>query len=218
MNASTEVRELPLFPLQTALFPDGLLGLKVFEARYLDLIARCMRERSGFGVVRLKSGSEVRHAAEAGGAAPGEQAATPVVFDSIGTTAELLDVDSAAAGILLVRCRGTRRFEITSSHQLPDGLWMARTSPIPDDEPVAPTPALTPAVQRLADAIAAIDGDGQQPFLLPHRLDDAGWVANRWCEILPLPQETRQRLMASRDPLLRLVLVDQFLRSNGILT
>ena len=52
--------ELPLFPLRTVLFPGGLLELKIFEARYLDLMSRCMRERAPFGVVALRSGAEAR--------------------------------------------------------------------------------------------------------------------------------------------------------------
>jgi hypothetical protein len=186
------------------LFPDGLLGLKVFEARYLDLIGRCLRERMQFGVVLLKSGAEVRKAGDA------------IAFESVGTTAELLDVDSAQAGILNVRCRGGHRFTVLQSRQQSDGLWLARTAPIEADEPIEPTPALKAAARGLADAIQAIDAQGQQPFLLPHRLADAGWVANRWSEILPIPNEAKQRLMALRDPKLRLEVVDEFLRSKGV--
>ena len=106
--------ELPLFPLQTVLFPDGLLALKVFEARYLDLIGRCLRERSAFGVVGLKRGGEVRRTGE------------HLAFEAIGTTAELIDVDSAQAGILLARCRGGARFEVGATRCASDGLWLAR--------------------------------------------------------------------------------------------
>ena len=201
---ATDDDELALFPLQAVLFPGGLLGLKVFEARYLDLIARCLRERAPFGVVLLKSGTEVRKAGE------------PIAFESIGTTAELLEVDSAQAGILLARCKGSQRFEIRSSRQQGDGLWLARVTPIAGDEPSGPSAALVAAASALTDAIRAIDALGQQPFLLPHRFDDAGWVANRWCEILPIPAEARQRLMALRDPAARLEVVAEFLRSQGV--
>jgi Lon protease-like protein len=204
MPSATDAPELPLFPLQAVLFPGGLLSLKVFEARYLDLIGRCLRERLPFGVVRLKSGSEVRK--------PGHA----VAFEAVGTTAELIDVDSAQAGILLVRCRGSRRFEVRASRQQADGLWLARIEPIADDDPVEPGPALKASVRGLADAIVAIDGLGQQPFLLPHRFDDAGWVANRWCEILPISPAARQRLLELRDPRIRLEVVDEFLRSKGV--
>ena len=50
---------LPLFPLQAVLFPGGVLNLKVFEARYLDLVSRSLREDTPFGVVCLNQGSDV---------------------------------------------------------------------------------------------------------------------------------------------------------------
>ena len=196
--------EQPLFPLHTVLFPDGLLELKIFEARYLDLMSRCLRERVPFGVVALRSGREAR-------AAPGEA----VQLHEIGTFAELMDVDSAQSGILLVRCRGTSRFAVGATRQEKDGLWVAATTPIADDPPVAPAPGHADAVRHLADAIAALAAQGATPFLAPHRLDDAGWVANRWCEVLPLPLEVRQRLMALADPLARLDLVES-LRSRAV--
>jgi Lon protease-like protein len=197
--------ELPLFPLQAVLFPDGLLNLKVFEARYLDLVASCLREQREFGVVGLRRGAEVRRADQS------------IAFESVGTRAGLLDVDSAQTGILLVRCRGGARFAITSSRQQEDGLWLARVTPLEPDPPTAPPPALAGAVRGLKDAMASLEAQEAQPFLLPHRFDDAGWVANRWCELLPIPQAARQKLMELRDPLVRLELVDDFLRRQGVL-
>ena len=192
--------ELPLFPLQSVLFPDGLLELKVFEARYLDLIATCLRTGTGFGVVCLSRGHEVRRTVE------------EVAFETVGTVAEILDVDSTQAGILQVRCRGAARFEVMSSRQQADGLWLAVTTPIDEDAKVEPTAALEPAARGLAGAIAALKDQDVEPFLPPHRLDDAGWVANRWCEILPIPMPAKQKLMALPDPLLRLEVVDDILR------
>jgi Lon protease-like protein len=206
-NPSADSAELPLFPLNTVLFPGGLLNLKVFEARYLDLMGRCLRERLPFGVVALKRGSEVRLP---------DQAA--VALEAVGTRAEVMDVDSAQTGILLVRCRGLERFTVRASRQQADGLWLAQTAPIAADSTVAPTPALAGAARALADAIAALEGQGDHPFLVPHRFDDAGWVANRWCDILPIPVAAKQRLMELPDPLMRLQLVDDFLRTKGVVT
>ena len=196
--------ELPLFPLQTVLFPDGLLSLKVFEARYLDLIGGCVRDSEPFGVVALRQGAEVRKASEA------------VAFETIGTMAELIDVDSAQAGILQVRCRGTQRFEVTQSRQQADGLWLAETSTLPDDENVAPTEAMIDTVKGLANAIATLKAQGSVPFLQPYRFDSAGWVANRWCEILPISLAAKQKLMELPDAVVRLQLVDEFLRTKGV--
>jgi Lon protease-like protein len=206
-SVTSDDEGLPLFPLQAVLFPDGLLGLKVFEARYLDLVARCLREQASFGVVSLVRGSEVRRAD-----------APDVAFQSIGTRAELLEVDSGQAGILLVRCRGCSRFKVIASRQRDDGLWIADTEAIEDDERLAPTPALEAAARGLADAMASLEAQNTRPFLPPHRFDDAGWVANRWCELLPVPLLAKQKLMELRDPMMRLEIVDDFLRQKGVLT
>ena len=192
--------ELPLFPLQTVLFPDGLLELKIFEARYLDLISRCMRERCPFGVVGLKTGTEAR---VSGGAV--------ALFDT-GTLAELIEVDSAQANILLVRCRGTLRFTLGATQQQADGLWLGEATGLADDPVVAPATSHANVVKSLVDAVASLSAQGARPFLEPHRFDSAGWVANRWCEILPLPIDAKYRLLTLPDPLARLDIVDSLMR------
>jgi len=197
-------RQTPLFPLQAVLFPGGLLRLKVFEARYLDLMADCLRERQPFGVVALRSGSEAGRSRQ------------KVEFETIGTLAELIDVDSEQPNILQVRCRGTQRFSLSAPTQRDDGLWLAQTSVLPDDDVLAPSTALLDTVRGLASAIAALKSSNAPPFLEPYRFDDAAWVGNRWCEILPIPQAAKQKLMELTDPMMRLQLVDDFLRSKGV--
>ena len=190
---------LPLFPLQTVLFPDGLLELKIFETRYLDLMARCMREQAPFGVVALRSGGEAR-----------VSGAAVALFD-VGTLAELIEVDSPEANILLVRCRGMQRFTLGATRQEADGLWVGDAGPLADDPLVAPSATHANVVKSLVDAVAALSAQGAEPFLQPHRFDSAGWVANRWCEILPLPIDAKHRLL-SLDPLSRLDIVDSLMR------
>ncbi len=196
--------ELPLFPLKSVLFPGALLPLKVFEARYLDLIGRCLRASAPFGVVCLREGDEAGRNA--------------VRFEREGVLARIDDVDAEQAGILRVRCRGTQRFEIDGEPQRqPDGLWLARARRLPDDDVVAPEASLQPTVQALVSAIGKLQAQGNTPFSEPYRFDDAGWVANRWCEILPIPLTAKQRLMVLPEPQLRLRLVDEYLRGKGVI-
>lgn len=196
--------ELPLFPLQAVLFPGGLLNLKIFEARYLDLITTCLREHTPFGVVALRSGGEVRRPDDG------------VSFEPVGTLAELISADSDRPGILQVGCRGTSRFRVLTSRQRDDGLWLAHAEAITDDAVVAPNEAQHASVRGLVEAIAALKAQGVTPFLDPYRFDDAGWVANRWCELLPIPQAAKYKLMELPDPLARLQLVDDYLRGQGV--
>ncbi len=193
-----------MFPLQTVLFPGGLLSLKVFEARYLDLAAACLREHRPFGVVALRKGQEVRQGDDA------------TVLEEIGVVAELLEVDSAQPGILHLRCRGTHRFRIESTRQQPDGLWVGLVELMPDDEVLPPVETMHETVRGLANAIASLKGKGVEPFEEPYRFDSAGWVANRWCEILPIPLAAKQKLMELTDASVRLGLVDEFLRGKGV--
>ncbi len=197
---------LPLFPLRAVLFPGALLGLKVFEARYLDLVSECLRNRSPFGVVCLKQGSE---AGDLSGA---------VRMESVGVLARLDEVDAEEAGILRVRCTGLSRFRMTAPpEQRDNGLWVApAVERVADDSLHMPGPAMLQTVQALGEAIRKLAERGTEPFAQPYRLDDAGWVANRWCELLPVPMSAKQKLMELEDPVIRLSLVDGFLRDKKV--
>lgn len=199
---------LPLFPLQSVLFPDGRLALKVFEARYLDLVADCLRRDAGFGVVCLISGGEVRRAADS------------VRFEPTGVVARIDEVDAEQPGVLKLACRGSRRFRLAApAEQRADGLWVGpRVQWLPDDAPTPPAQALQPTVRALAQAIDRLAALGSSPFVEPYRFDDAGWVANRWCEILPIPTGAKQKLMELDDPALRLQLVHEFLVAKGVVS
>jgi uncharacterized protein len=197
---------LPLFPLRSVLFPGGVLPLKVFEARYLDLISDCLRRQRPFGVVCLLQGGEVRRGSSGA-----------VRFESTGVLARLDDVDSEQPGVLRVRCSGTHRFQLDGTASAgADGLWVADVRLLPDDEALPPDAELQGAVHALANAISALKSQGTTPFAEPHRLDDAGWVANRWCEILPISLGAKQKLMELEDPRVRLQLVHEYLRGKGV--
>ena len=196
---------LPLFPLQTVLFPEGVLKLKVFEARYVDLVTACLRTGAPFGVVCILEGSEVRR--------PGDK---PVRFESVGVLAQVLEVDADQPGILAVRCQGGQRFTLEAPQQRDDGLWLARASVHPADEIRAVPREFERCAVALHNAVVSLAAQGHAPFATPHRFDDAGWVANRWCELLPVSDAAKQRLMALDDPVLRLRLVDDYLHGQGV--
>lgn len=208
MAADERFAALPLFPLRSVLFPGGLLALKVFEARYLDLVSDCLRRQQPFGVVCLLQGGEVRAGKS-----------TSVRFESAGVLARLDEVDSEQPGVLRARCTGTRRFRLDgAAAQQADGLWVGSAALLDDDEAQVPSAELLPTVQALANAIATLKAQGADPFNLPYRLDDAGWVANRWCEILPISLGAKQKLMELDDPQVRLQLVHEYLRGKGVIS
>jgi Lon protease-like protein len=206
MTANEPIGGLPLFPLRSVLFPGGLLALKVFEARYTDLVADSLRSQRPFGVVCLLQGNEVQD----------DKAA--VRFENVGVLARLDDVDSEQPGVLRVRCTGTRRFKLEGmASQQAGGLWVSQATLLPEDPNQVPDAALLPTVQALANAITSLKTQGAEVFNEPNRFDDAGWVANRWCEILLISLAAKQKLMELDDPQMRLQLVHDYLRGKGVI-
>lgn len=178
--------ELPLFPLHTVLLPGGPLQLQVFEPRYLDMIGRCMREGSPFGVVRILTGSEA--------GAVSDLAAT-------GTSARIIDFHTLANGLLGLLCLGERVFRLESRRSQSDGLVVGQVSWLP---PRA-TESVAPQYANLVAALRAVLPNLPPAYAhIPRNFADAEWVSYRLLELLPLTVEQRQHSLESHDPLQRM--------------
>ena len=209
MAAALTLQSLPLFPLDTVLYPGGVLPLRIFEVRYLDMINRCHRAGAPFGVVSLTQGREVRQ--------PGSEREA---FAEVGTLAAIDGLEQPRPGLLVIRAVGQQRFRIRSSDQLKHGLWVADVERLDADKAVPVPEDLQPTASALAKVIQSLQDKSmppeQMPMQPPWRLDDCGWVANRWCELLPMPVALKQRLMQLDNPLVRLELVNDVLARTGI--
>lgn len=199
------IEDLPLFPLQSVLFPGGELGLQIFEVRYLDMIGRAWKNQQPFGVVGLTEGTEVRQRARQTGQAV-EGFATEQ-FHTVGTLAHILELERPQAGLLMIRCQGGQRFSLSASRQLPHGLWVGQATLIHADAQVS----VPPHLQSVKNALQSVAE--RWPHAQAQDWDDASWLANRCAELLPMPSATRQQLMALDNPLLRLELVADVLES-----
>lgn len=212
------LNSLPLFPLGTVLFPGGLLPLQIFEVRYLDMIRKCHKAGAPFGVVSLTEGSEVRKPGASD--QPNGDGFASEVFNSVGTLATISEMTTPQPGLLVVRCVGTQRFEISRREKLKHGLWIADVTRLDDDQTVAIPDDLKDVANSLGKLIQSLQTRGvpgdQMPLQGPYQLEDCGWVANRWCELLPIQPELKQRLMTLDNPLLRLELVSDILERTGI--
>ena len=210
MTSALTLQSLPLFPLGAVLFPGGVLPLRIFEVRYLDMISRCHKAGAPFGVVLLTQGTEVRQ--------PGATES----FSRVGTLATISELDTPRPGLIMVRAIGEQRFRITASDQLRHGLWIANVERLANDMAVPVPEDLRNTAQALGKLIQSLQlkaaAPGQLPLHGPWRLADCGWVANRWCELLPLPAQVKQRLMELDNPLVRLELVSDVLARTGITT
>lgn len=208
-GATTANAWLPLFPLHTVLFPNGILPLKIFETRYVDMVSACMKSDAPFGVVLIKFGQE---------------AGAVAVPEAVGCLAHIVHWDMQANGILTLRIEGGRRFRIIELRTTGQ-LLEARVE-------VLAAPPRTATPRQYADCAAALhlviddidhkgraaEGDAYvSPFARPLQLADSGWVANRWSEILPIPLKARQKLLELDDAENRLTIIDQYLRQHGII-
>jgi Lon protease-like protein len=195
--------ELPLFPLRTVLFPGGVLPLKIFEQRYVDMAKDCLAQERPFGVCLITLGEEVSR-----------QGAPPPEFAAIGTLARIASWDMPQLGILHVLTVGGTRFKVQSHALQASGLFVGQVSEIAAEPSVAVTQAQQPLV-RLLELIAA--RVGPQNFPADANYSDASWLGYRLAEFLPLPLQVKQSMLEINDAGVRLAVLTKFLQEQGLI-
>ena len=197
-DSATRTTRLPLFPLGTAVFPGSLLPLQIFELRYLQMVGECERQGTHFGVVTLTRGGEVHRP---GG--PTEQ------FEPIGTRMRLDKVTRPRPGMLHIWCRALTPFEVLTTQQRSDGLWLGEVQDLPDEPTLAVPDHLRYLSDQMVDALQRLQDPAMDPapWPQPWPAEDCAWLSQRWAELLPLPTAMKYRLLALREPLMRLELI-----------
>ena len=206
MTSALTLVSLPIFPLHTVLFPGGSLPLRVFEPRYRMMVRCCREQGAPFGVVTLLSGSEVQ-----------SSEAAPERFHPVGTLAHIDTITALHSGLELIQCTGKDRFRTTASRQLSSGLWVADVDILSNDAAIA----IPSDLEHAATALRHVMHSLAQPHLeqaTESQFTDCSWVANRWCELFPLPELAQLRLLELNSPLLRLELITDALEGAGIVT
>jgi hypothetical protein len=179
------VREVPLFPLNTVLFPGGRLPLRIFEQRYMDMAKACLRDGSAFGVCLIREGREVG------------DPATPV---EVGCLARIGHWDMQQLGLLEITALGSRRFRILERKVEASGLSRASIDLLEEDID-AEIPASCAGCVRLLERVIEQQAGLFEP---PHRVESASWVSSRLAELLPLPLPAKQELLELSDARTRL--------------
>lgn len=189
-------KTLPLFPLNTVVFPGGRLPLRIFEQRYLNMIKQAIANDTPFGICAIREGSET---------------GSPAVPYDVGTCMRITDWDMPQTGILHIETVALERFVIRSTHAEPDGLLVGTvedvsvesTAPIPDD------------LELPVEILRHIIGEyGDAHFPEPHQLDNAVWVGYRLSEVLPLTLSIQQNLLEMNDSVMRLRILTEFLKKQ----
>ena len=220
MSAETLTR-VALFPLSTVLFPQGVLPLRVFEARYMDMVRDCMRDGTSFGVCLITDSRAV------------DTDAAPVTAD-VGCLTRITAWDMQQLGLLQIRTVGGERFRLLASEAQPNGLLIGEIDLIgaDDDQPVPPehqpcvelltriiedTSAQLAEKRRTGEAADDNPVTAQLPFEEPYRMESSAWVSNRLCEVLPVPLKAKQKLMELTDAATRLEIVHTYLKQHSVL-
>lgn len=186
--------ELPLFPLNTVLFPGGTMKLRIFEPRYLDLVRRCTREASCFGVCLIMDGAE---------------AGAPALPAAWGTRARITDFFSTSEGMLGIAATGEARFRVARTRVRDNGLIVGEVQAFEEAPPEELKPEhclLGQLLERLHEQVGGSVRADKACY------DDAAWVGYRLAELLPFSNADRQALLQDGDPHARLQ------RITGLLT
>jgi Lon protease-like protein len=188
---------VPLFPLNTVLFPGGLLPLRIFEQRYLEMAKGCLREGSPFGVCLIREGAEV---------------GTPATHEHLGCLARIVQWDMQQLGLLQLVAQGGERFRVLARRVRADGLILADIELLAE-APDIPLPEKFRACGQLLERIVA--EHGERLFAKPFLLDSSAWVGARLAEVLPLPAAARQKLLELDDSTQRLEILQRLLTESA---
>jgi Lon protease-like protein len=185
--------QIPLFPLSSVVLPGGILPLRIFEPRYLDMVRDCFKQQSGFGVCLIKAGAEVG------------DTAVPLAY---GTLVDIVDWDQDDSGLLTISALGKQKFRIIDTEKTKSGLLIGTVELLPF-ELNAPVPAelhhLQDTMQQILDQVSP-SIEYTEPAL-----DDALWLGSRFVELLPMSAEMRHELLSMDNPIDRLTAVNELL-------
>lgn len=189
--------ELPLFPLHIALFPGGLLPLRIFGAHYMGIVRTCLCDRTSFGVCLTERGNEVTTA---------DGTAIPI---DAGCIAHIVECDMGQLGLLMIRMCDAQRLKVLSLETMPDGLVRGTIEPIDTDVEGCKSELFDDRVDTLRRVATALDSreDGNAPMVEPYEWNSLSWVVNRLRELLPVPFKARWKLMELMDADMRIEIV-----------
>jgi len=196
MSDKLKPARLPLFPLNTVVFPGGKLPLRIFEQRYLDIVNQAIADNAPFGICAIREGTET---------------GTPAVPYTIGTRVHITDWDMPQTGILHIETQAQERFVIRNTQTEPSGLLVGSVEAVSAEAATAVPDDLELAVEILRHII---DEHGNARFPAPHQFDNAVWVGYRLSEVLPLKLSVKQNLLEVNDSVMRLRILTEFLKKQ----
>jgi Lon protease-like protein len=189
---------VPLFPLNTVMFPGGVLPLRIFEPRYLDMVSQCLRDDTPIGVILIRDGNETGQAA---------------LTHDVGTLSVISYWNRRTDGLLGITLKGTQRFRVLSHEVKPNQLVMAQVESMAECKPVA----MIEKYQVMSSLLRKIISQLDPPYsTMPTCYDDLEWVTARLCELLPMPLQYKQELLESDDIIHRIEQLYSLMRQSKV--
>ncbi len=191
---------IPLFPLNSVLFPKGRISLQIFESRYVDMVRACLRDQSGFGIVLIESGSEVSHTDQ------------KLDIHRTGTFCKVVDWNQLPNGLLGITAEGRSTFRIVETWREASNLCKAVVDYRPQDaigaEPVE-------VGEEFEEYVELLRGLSRHPAIEELKLDmsfeNLREVAWRLSELLPIGNREKQSLLEMADPIARLQQIELYI-------
>jgi Lon protease-like protein len=199
MSSRSDRVRLPIFPLKTVLFPGGLLPIRVFEQRYMEMVKDCLKDDHAFGICSITSGEEV---------------GAPAAYAPVGTIAKITKWDMPQLGILTLVTEGGSRFNVLEREITAAGLSLADVALLQEEDierAIEPPPLLVELLEKLIERV------GEEHFPATRHFDDPNWVSYRLAEILPIKLTVKQKLLEVNDSEVRLRVILEYLRQQGVL-
>ena len=198
--------DLPIFPLSSVLFPGGVLPLRIFEARYMDMVRERMQREAPFGICLITRGGEVGEAAE---------------HEPVGCLAHIRGWDMEQLGVLHLRAVGGQRLRVLERDIGANGLIRAKVELLPDDPPMPIPDEMRDCVvliRRIVDELRTREPDPERRMIAePCDFESAAWVANRIAEFMPIPAPAKYKLMVLDEPVVRLSIVHGWLQQHQVI-
>lgn len=196
------IESIPLFPLNSVLFPKGRISLQIFESRYVDMVRQCLKDNTGFGIVLIESGSEVAKAGQ------------KLDIHRTGTYCHVVDWNQLPNGLLGITAEGRCTFRVVETWREANNLCRAVVTRRYQDSVDAE--ALEVGDEFL-EYVELLRGLARHPAIEELRLDvsfeNLREVAWRLSELLPIANREKQTLLELADPFARLQQIELYINS-----
>ena len=185
--------EIPLFPLNVVLFPEGELKLRIFEPRYLDMVSNCLKNDRGFGICLLQEDTSKE---------------SSIDFFLMGSYAKIIDWDKMEDGLLGILVKGEKRFKVNSYSRNKDKLCIGNVDWLDEDDARIPD-----SYQNFSDLLKEIVTRYKLPIgEMKNRYEEANWVSEGLAELLPFELSVKQEILEMNSAIHRFDYMEDLLQ------